>query len=669
MADLNFVEGDSVNMSMRPEDAAREASRFSLRTAFIGDEYNRARVPATALMATTPKTTTPAMDFKFQKVDHSSIPVMEQRVPTETVPAVPSKGFTFNFINGPSTSVPHSSSSLGVPPHTSTVQVGTSAVGQEAMRRIAQIQMQQRTKTLTPNVHRTESVEGTTRVLNRGYINGGSTQEGASAEIIRLSALVDSLTTKLDMQNERLQRTEASLVKANRSMTSERATHNGRMLRMQTEMKELKVSETKLKEKLSIDVKIRNAHASTFEQSIRKAEEIESQMEAYQTTVDMLQKQLLQSKRETGEATSQAHVLTAECATLSDELAATKAFGEEQRTLVSAALAERDAAQKEAMSFSSSVCSTDAHTTDVLQQKLSSTTMEYEKLLVQKDKTVEEISKARDELELSYNTVLDEKSKIMESIQSLTLARDEALEKAESLSQKVLAHEKQVVDTYATVARLTSELESTRATAAKDYVKNEAGPPATGCGIHYGYDGNDTASDSDDENDNSSDEEYKNTPTYAYYDPALEESPTEKQNPWSSGTVHIDPSYYDKQRKRANTGDTFKSTLHRLICTEGRTQSPVQRANPPWLSSYLLGNATAAAFAVERVGEAEECAVGVFATAESNEANKANAKIKAMVKAVSWDITKACVSQRRSYLKATGMSDDEIEAEIAALES
>ena len=125
-----------------------------------------------------------------------------------------------------------------------------------------------------------------TRTLPSGFIHGGNQRVDSQAEVLRLSATVDSLNSKLTSQSERLQRTEASLVRANRSMTSERATSNARLLRMQTEVKDLRSREATIRESV-----LAQAHreaqkpASVFGEAAKRAEEYDSKLASLEQAV------------------------------------------------------------------------------------------------------------------------------------------------------------------------------------------------------------------------------------------------------------------------------------------------------------------------------------------------------------------------------------------------
>jgi hypothetical protein len=131
----------------------------------------------------------------------------------------------------------------------STLQPPARTSGANAAHVLATIAAAQKRAAPLPLVASRPPVDD--RVLPSGFLSGGNVAAGAQAEVLRLSAKLDALQTHLSAQSDRLLKTEASLVRANRTMTSERATANARLLRMQTDLTDLRSKEAKLRDQAS----------------------------------------------------------------------------------------------------------------------------------------------------------------------------------------------------------------------------------------------------------------------------------------------------------------------------------------------------------------------------------------------------------------------------------
>ena len=272
-------------MSIRAEDAAAEASRFSLRTSLFGDgalPQTPPRAPH-APTALTAATAGPPAGASFAPHANVIRPLamapMTATAPTTPAPAGTALTFSFNSIN----------SQRGGAAHQQQQQQQLKAKQtQETLQAIARIAQQQRIQpTPTPMMPTAPTSAGATaRTLPSGFLNGGNQRMDAPAEVMRLAATVDSLNSKLGSQSDRLQRTEASLVRANRSMTSERATANARLLRMQNEVKDLKGREASLRENAVAQARreLRKSD-SAFGESVKRAEEFDAKLTTLQGTI------------------------------------------------------------------------------------------------------------------------------------------------------------------------------------------------------------------------------------------------------------------------------------------------------------------------------------------------------------------------------------------------
>ena len=114
------------------------------------------------------------------------------------------------------------------------------------------------------------------RLLPGGFLNGGTVRNDAQAEVLRLSATIEALNSKYSAQSERLARTEASLVRANRAVTSERATSNAR-LKLQNELKEMKHKEAKLQETALARRELSKTDVA-FSESAKRAEAMDAEL-------------------------------------------------------------------------------------------------------------------------------------------------------------------------------------------------------------------------------------------------------------------------------------------------------------------------------------------------------------------------------------------------------
>ena len=115
------------------------------------------------------------------------------------------------------------------------------------------------------------------RLLPGGFLNGGTVRNDAQAEVLRLSATIEALNSKYSAQSERLARTEASLVRANRAVTSERATSNARLLKLQNELKEMKHKEAKLQETALARRELSKTDVA-FSESAKRAEAMDAEL-------------------------------------------------------------------------------------------------------------------------------------------------------------------------------------------------------------------------------------------------------------------------------------------------------------------------------------------------------------------------------------------------------
>ena len=293
-------------MSIRPEEAAAEASRFSLRSAILGAS-ERMSAPAAARQLSLPKSA-PATESKLnpmnsmlmqqahlqmqnqQHAHHTHHTQHTQHTQARAAAAstpgggVVTSGLTFGSIVGSSS--PQAPHALGVNQHAA-----------ETMRKLAQLQKMSVGAPAVPAQTKkfiADPAMSHQKILTAGYVHGGSARTDTSAEIMRLTALVDSLNTKVSAQAERLQKTESSLLKANQAITNERATYNARMLRMQADLKSSKDSEMALKKhvtKLETNVAAHATSKRSFEEAAQKAEQFDEKIVSLESQLSSLTKE------------------------------------------------------------------------------------------------------------------------------------------------------------------------------------------------------------------------------------------------------------------------------------------------------------------------------------------------------------------------------------------
>ena len=74
------------------------------------------------------------------------------------------------------------------------------------------------------------------QVLEAGVLHGGASKLESMAEVMQLKASAEQLEQKLATNREKLAKTEASLLRANRTLSSERAMSNGKVLHLKGEL-------------------------------------------------------------------------------------------------------------------------------------------------------------------------------------------------------------------------------------------------------------------------------------------------------------------------------------------------------------------------------------------------------------------------------------------------
>jgi len=420
-------------MSIRAEDAAAEASRFSLRTSLFGGGAPDT-APTRAMHASAG---TAAVAYGHIPQSHQTRQTPPQRpVASPFAPAMqtarsaadtmaaplrapPTLSLSFNSVigqrpGGHGNAVNASSNAhTGAP---SANQKSTQATLQ-AIARIAEEHRLRATATgrmasVAPTIGLGASADAT-RTLPSGYIHGGNQRVDAQAEVMRLTATVDALNGKLVSQSERLQRTEASLVRANRAMTSERATSNARLLRMQNEVKDLRSRESTVRENALSQAR-REVQKSdvAFGESAKRAEVYDAKLSALEERIRTL----------SGEKTSLSTRVEELVANL--EQSAVRVNAEEANLTASAA--DTPGNEEEMARLSQSVEAASAAKKE-LAERLSETEARHEAVLLELEEARFGADTARAAMAQSHSALEDARQQLRTEVGAL-LSRNESLQ-------------------------------------------------------------------------------------------------------------------------------------------------------------------------------------------------------------------------------------------------
>ena len=334
-------------MSIRPEEAAAEASRFSLRSAILGmsDRAGPASKPTSptqqqlATASSRLNTQLNPMNSKLMTNARASLQSGQFRaataipiqmtmqmpvpapapVPAPTQATIQSSALTFGSIVGSN----------------NVHQLKTNAPNQhsiQAMNKIAEFQRASVCNHAPVAPVNSASTSGALaqRVLKPGYVNGGTVKTESSAELMRLAALVDSLNSKVSSQAERLHKTESSLIRANNAISTERASHNARFVRMQADLKSRKDSEIKLRTYVGEleAISSQKLQKISFEDAANQAEQFDQKLSNIETQLckmaeekNLLANELTKARAMADDAVS---VLSTERASFSELIKAEK---------------------------------------------------------------------------------------------------------------------------------------------------------------------------------------------------------------------------------------------------------------------------------------------------------------------------------------------------------
>ena len=188
------------------------------------------------------------------------------------------------------------------------------------------------------------------RVFSPGYLAGGGRHD--QNEVLRLTAVVDDLKTRLAKTQDKLTQTEASVTRANMALQAERASAHARIAAATAEVGAARDLEARLKTQLA---NLPKTDATTDESFLLKAEkavQMESMYAEKVAEADLLRAQI--SKAEEAVRETRARLLAAEEATcahaeeteaLRNQLAAAEEAAAQLETATEEACSQLEAAQ------------------------------------------------------------------------------------------------------------------------------------------------------------------------------------------------------------------------------------------------------------------------------------------------------------------------------------
>ena len=291
-------------MSVRPQQVADEASRFSLRSVFSGLAPARhagdaagvfaepdlppsptaaaaapASPPLAAVAGLAPATTPPSSGLRFDlPLGNAAAAAQAAPMPLLGLSAGGGKKFSFQLpqLQGSATGSANGDSDFA-----SAARFAASAAGGG------------------PG-------EGQ-KMLRAGYLSGGCAV-GASAgpEVMRLNAVVDDLQTKLRKNAERLATTEQSVARGNAALQSERATSHARIVALAGEVKQAQLREAQVRAEMAALPKVSDYDKQKFEMQARGAVELEAKYDDEVARAKALE-EVLHGLRATHEAQTAEH--------------------------------------------------------------------------------------------------------------------------------------------------------------------------------------------------------------------------------------------------------------------------------------------------------------------------------------------------------------------------
>jgi archaellum component FlaC len=435
-----FLSAVKSAMSIRPEEAAAEASRFSLRSAILGvsNGVTLAAKPASpALMQRV--AAAPArpiamqqqlnpMHSKLMMNAKASIQANSFTVPAgmPTAPPAPpgpiqTTGLTFGSITGSAAQTPMAHRQQSNPTNQHAINT---------MRKLSELQrLSISNQAAAPRPPPNAPLAGAMashRVLSAGYVNGGSVKGESSAELMRLTALVDSLNTKVAGQSERLQKTESSLIKANQAITSERASFNARVVRMQADLKSSKETENKLRVYAGQleTASTQKSQKLSFEEAAKQAEKFDTKLSSCEAQIAKLvrERDLLSTDLATESAKAEGALAT---------LSAVKA------ELAAQIKSEKDAVASTAAGAESKIIE--------MQKQLSAIEHERDSLSMQLESTTKETAAQIEELDLKHKNAIEEIDSANSNVDAIVETRNRFQAELE-ISTHQLAEAKQELE-------------------------------------------------------------------------------------------------------------------------------------------------------------------------------------------------------------------------------
>ena len=680
-------------MSIRAEDAAAEASRFSLRTSFFSSSYNMDTAapkrpqfqpppppPEAAAAATHTRFIPQQPQQQPPPPQPTSAPMWKINVqngivcplaPTQTPHTAPtSLSLSFNSINGSKTS-----QTANPPP--------IKAYAHETIASMSRLSNESLLKShhLKPEA----STAAKNRTLPSGYLSGGDMNVGSQAEVMRLSATIDTLNSQLSSQSERLQRTEGSLVRANRSMTSERAISNARLVRLQADVQKLLTREDSIRDGALAQARMEQESAPpgpSFGEVAKQAEEHDAQMtklsaclteitgerDSLATDIENLKEDLGRSLAEAAETR-----LASEAVELSS-LASSTAERDEMNTRVSLMTESLDAKTKENIDLVETLsvkqqeyeaiklelsAATTTHT-DVDVQRLMDEngrmSLEVERLASEAAalSSLASSTAERDEMNTQVSLMaesLDAKTKENTGlVETLSVKEHEyeaiKLELSAVSSSQTAAAAAAAVHTEVEVQRLRDE--NGRMRLEVERLADEAVATATKA-AEAAAEAEQFAScchspklpPDDDDDDDYDDYDYDDDHPYVFDSHKIQKVVFDKEPP--------------PLRSRCASAATTLHPVESRISSKMRTLAQGSCFGIATINPMINSRLTRAIF---DTGFAPAPFTGVQVETPPH--------VKALIGAVSKDISAACIKRRRAYLAATGMTDDEIEGNISS---
>ena len=252
-------------MSIRSHEAVAHASRFSLRSALIGEGPS-----------TTPTRTAAAPTFALDT--HKFQPILT--LPFQSAPPSQSTGnLSFSFSNNTqnhdiqsrikNSQLDSSPNQKQQQPQQQQQQPVMSIFATTALARIRDAQAKQQHQQPTVQTTSNHSVSGaqSMKLLPSGYVSGGIAGNGSNSEILRLTGVLESVNHKMNSYASKLEKTDLSLRRANEQIKSERSASRAALANVSDALRVLTVTEqnsraTSLliqKEKEKVDVELKKS--------------------------------------------------------------------------------------------------------------------------------------------------------------------------------------------------------------------------------------------------------------------------------------------------------------------------------------------------------------------------------------------------------------------------